>query len=83
MPQEYDALMLPPGNPNRDAAVNTLSDPNELMKRAAPGLLMGTPAAMLGAKLPPAWPVTLPPREASAALVKTYWPQFRPTRRAR
>lgn len=47
LPQEYDALMLPPGDPNRESALSILTSPRELASRAWPGVLGG--AAMYGA----------------------------------
>lgn len=68
LPQEYDAAMLPAGDPNREAAWRTLSDPSEVLKRAVPGALQGVPAAALGSKLPVPWPERLPPRSRSEGM---------------
>ena len=71
LPSEYDAAMLPPGNPSREAAMHVLTSPTELGARALPGLLQGLPAAMLGNKLP-AGPLPLAPAGRSAGLVNAY-----------
>lgn len=65
IPQEYDALMLPAGDPNREAARATLTDPAELAKRAATGVLAGVPLAKLGSEFPMGW------AERSAPIAKT------------
>jgi hypothetical protein len=51
LPSEYDAAMLPPNDPNRQAAMGVLTDPLKLGERALPGLLQGVPAASVGAKI--------------------------------
>lgn len=61
LPYEYDALMLPSGNKDKEAAMQLLLDPAEVAKRAVPGLLQGIPAAMIGAKLPAMIPQKVPP----------------------
>ena len=52
LPSEYDAMLLPPGNKDREAAWKMFKDPAELAKRAAVGVLQGAPLAGLGSKIP-------------------------------
>lgn len=70
IPQEYDALMLPAGDPNREAARATLTDPVELAKRAATGLLAGVPLAKLGSEFPMGWMERPPPIARTKGLIE-------------
>ncbi|RAI28452.1 hypothetical protein CH340_23565 [Rhodoplanes serenus] len=61
IPQEYDYLMLPADDPNRQAAAAILTDPIELAKRAATGVMAGAPLAKLGSEIPMGWMERAPP----------------------
>lgn len=79
VPMEYDATMLPPDNPNRQSALNTLTNPAELAKRVAPALMMGLPASKLGGGLPSVLPAVRAPAEESKGLAAFF---ANPPRRA-
>lgn len=65
LPAEMDLATLPEGSPGRQAAKEMLTNPNEWLSRAGVGVLQGTPAAILGSKLP------IPMREKNAPVAES------------
>lgn len=51
LPMGYDAMVLPAGDPNKQAALDTLTNPTELAHRVIPALGEGLALASTGTKL--------------------------------
>jgi hypothetical protein len=72
IPSEYDAAVLPAGDPNQKAAWDLITDPVKVAERAAPGVMQGLPAATLGNKLPTPIRERMAPVARSEGLLRTY-----------